>query len=257
MKTRFVLTLTIVFAWACFSVPVAPCRADKEPAPSLDDQLMKSLGIDSLDEFERELFTPDKGNREGRETPGQRPGIPGGDPDEWKRELLEELGSAGVSEEENPLLDIARQMRQAQGLIAASESGDPTQAVQREIVTRLEELIKQCKSCCKPCNPSQCSPKVAARQKLGPPKKKPGKGRGKPTQKRVNNPNTLPGKAEPSVLTKDQMRELIKSVWGELPASEREQMLERAGDAFLPKYQLLIELYFKRLIEEGRGSDEG
>lgn len=252
MKTRLVLVSTVAFAWACFSAPVVPCLADKQPAPSPDDALMKSLGIDSLDEFERELFTPDQGKVEGRDASVGGPGIPGGDPDQWKRELLRELGAAG----EDPLLDVARQMRQAQGLIAASESGDPTQAVQRQIVARLEELIKQCRSCCKPCSGSQCSPKAAARQKVAQPKKKPGKGQGKPTQKRATDPNTLPGKAEPNVLTKDQMRELIKSVWGELPATEREQMLERAGDAFLPEYQLLIELYFKRLIEEGRGSDE-
>ena len=251
MKRRFVLTSTVVFAWACFSVPLVPCRADKQPAPSLDDQLRESLGIDSLDELDRELFAPDKGRREGRDTSGEQPGIPGGDPDGWKRELLRELGDAGVSEEENPLLDIARQMRQAEGLIAENESGDPTQAVQRQIVARLEELIKKARSCSKPCSPSQCSPKVAARQKVGQPKKKSGKGRGKPTQKRATNPNTLPGKADATALTKDQMRELIKSVWGELPETEREQMLERAGDAFLPKYQLLIELYFRRLIEEG------
>lgn len=250
MKMRFALTSMVIFAWACFSLPVVPCRADKEPAPSLDDELLKSLGIDSLDEFERELFTPDKGKREAQDASGRPPGMPGGDPDGWKRELLRELGDAGVSEE----LDIARQMRQAEGLIAENESGDATQAVQREIVSRLEALIKKAQSCCKPCSPSQCSPKVAARQKVAQPKKKPGKGRGKPTQKRVTNPNTLPGKADATALTKDQMRELIKSVWGELPETEREQMLEQAGDAFLPKYQLLIELYFRRLIEE-RGSE--
>jgi hypothetical protein len=250
MKTPFLLTTTAIFAWACFSVPVVPCRADKDPAPSLDDQLLESLGIDSLDAFDRELFAPDKGTREGRDASGQRPGIPGGDPDQWKRELLEQLGKAGVSEEQNPLLDIARQMRQAEGLIAENESGDPTQEVQRDIVARLDELIKKARSCCKPCSPSQCSPKVAARQKVAQPKKKPGKGRGKPTQKRATNPNTLPGKAEATPLTKDQMRELIKSVWGELPETQREQMLESAGDVFLPKYQLLIELYFKRLVEE-------
>jgi hypothetical protein len=256
MKTRFVLTSTVVFAWACFWAPVVPCRADKEPAPSLDDQLLESLGIDSPDELDQELFAPDKGKREGRDTSGEQPGTAGGDPDGWKRELLRELGEAGVSEEENPLLDVARQMRQAEGLISENESGDPTQAVQRQIVARLDELIKKARSCCKPCSPSQCSPKVAARQKVRQPKSKSGKGRGKPTQKRATNPNTLPGKADATALTKDQMRELIKSVWGELPATEREQMLERAGDAFLPKYQLLIELYFRRLIEEGGGNDE-
>jgi hypothetical protein len=38
-------------------------------------------------------------------------------------------------------------------------------------------------------------------------------------------------------------------VWGQLPEKEREQMLQNSIDQFLPKYELMIEAYFKSLVE--------
>ena len=43
---------------------------------------------------------------------------------------------------------------------------------------------------------------------------------------------------------------MLGELWGELPETEREQMLELpVEELFLPKYQELIEEYFKRLAE--------
>jgi hypothetical protein len=42
---------------------------------------------------------------------------------------------------------------------------------------------------------------------------------------------------------------MIKSIWGQLPGRAREEMLWNADDEFLPKYELLIEEYFKSLVE--------
>jgi len=250
MIARFVL-LWAALGIACSLVPGGPARADSKKTQSLDAELFESLNADPLDEFDRELFAPD-------EDQVKRPGLPGaeqktpGKEEDWKRQLLRELGAASTSEDENPLLDIARRMRQAEGLIAETESGPQTQGLQHQIVASLDELIEQARSCCKKCSPSQCSPKVAPRRQVRQPKKKPKPGRGKPSQKPVTDPITQPGQAAPGAITLDQMKELIKSVWGELPESEREQMLEWAGEEFLPKYQVLIELYFRRLAEQRR-----
>jgi hypothetical protein len=45
---------------------------------------------------------------------------------------------------------------------------------------------------------------------------------------------------------------LLKDAWGNLPEREREQMLQAPAEKFLPKYELLIERYYKRLAEENR-----
>lgn len=43
--------------------------------------------------------------------------------------------------------------------------------------------------------------------------------------------------------------ELVKRLWGHLPARSREQMLQSYTEEFLPKYQLEIEQYYRRLSE--------
>jgi hypothetical protein len=255
MTPRIVLLPALAFAATCCSVPGRPARADSEKSPSLDDQLLETLRADPLDELDREPVAPPHGKSEPPGRPNRADELLGKDADAWKRELLRELGAAAASEDENPLLDIARQMRHVEGLIAENESGPGTQGLQGRIVARLDELIKQARSCCKKCASSQSSPKVAARQKVSQPKKKQTQGRGKPTQKAATDPVTQPGKSEPGRLTLDQMKELVKSVWGELPETQREQMLQWAGEEFLPKYELLIELYFRRLAEKRRAGE--
>jgi hypothetical protein len=47
-----------------------------------------------------------------------------------------------------------------------------------------------------------------------------------------------------------QMQGLLKDLWGQLPEKAREQMLQTSPEQFLPKYELMIEQYFKRLAEE-------
>jgi len=250
MTTRLVL-LGAALGIACSLVPGESARADSKKTQSLDAKLLESLNADPLDEFDRELFAPGEDEVKRPRLPGAEQKTPGKEED-WKRQLLRELGAASVSEEENPLLDVVRQMRQVEGLIAETESGPQTQGLQRQIVASLDELIKQARNCCKSCSSSKCSPKVAPRRQVNQPKSKPKPGRGKPSQKRVSDPITQPGQAAPGAITLDQMKDLIKSVWGELPESEREQMLEWAGEEFLPKYQVLIELYFRRLAEQRR-----
>ena len=48
----------------------------------------------------------------------------------------------------------------------------------------------------------------------------------------------------------DEMRAMMKQLWGELPEHARQQMLQSPIEEFPPKYQSLIEAYFRRLAEE-------
>ena len=47
-----------------------------------------------------------------------------------------------------------------------------------------------------------------------------------------------------------RMRKVMEELWGELPPRQRQQMLQLPVEEFLPKYELLIEEYFRRLAEE-------
>ena len=50
------------------------------------------------------------------------------------------------------------------------------------------------------------------------------------------------------------MKNLMKDIWGQLPPHAREQMLQSPPEQFLPKYELMLEQYYKRLAEEQRSS---
>ena len=58
----------------------------------------------------------------------------------------------------------------------------------------------------------------------------------------------------------EEMRSLMNNLWGELPPHVREQMLQTPVEEFIPKYQDLIEDYFRDLSNEkksGRVKREG
>jgi hypothetical protein len=221
-------------------------------ARSLDKQLLDDLGGDPLDPaVQKELFSPPVTSKQ----PGG-PLFPEAAEDPLE-ELRRELGAAAESEEVSPLLDIARRMRAVERLVAGTESGARTQDMQAGIVTTLEQLIAQAKKKCGQCKPSDKPPQKVSSSK---PSDKPGESKPKP---KPGNPDAKPSresKATPGRSTArrpdmGQMQSLVKKIWGELPETARQQMLEPLVEEFLPKYELLIEEYFRRLAseqEEGR-----
>ena len=57
-------------------------------------------------------------------------------------------------------------------------------------------------------------------------------------------------KSDKNAVELAQMQRMLKEVWGHLPPRVRAQMQSGAGEKFLPKYEKLIEDYYKRLAEE-------
>ena len=49
---------------------------------------------------------------------------------------------------------------------------------------------------------------------------------------------------------KGEVNEMVKALWGHLPERNRDQKLQSFSDEFLPKYELEIEQYYRRLSEE-------
>jgi hypothetical protein len=51
---------------------------------------------------------------------------------------------------------------------------------------------------------------------------------------------------------------MLRRVWGDLPERERDEMLQlQPPEEFLPKYELLIEAYFRRLAEGKEAAGSG
>jgi hypothetical protein len=164
---------------------------------------------------------------------------------------------AGASAASQSLARVGNSMEQAQSKLsqtAASGKADPAQLagpVQHEILSDLDKLIadlsKQCQCCNGQCQGGQCNqpPKPGQNSKPGKPGSSAGRGRSaaRDSTDRLDSSSAKP-------VEKGEMNEIVKALWGHLPERGREQMLQSFSDEFLPKYELEIEQYYRRLSEE-------
>ena len=160
----------------------------------------------------------------------------------------------------DPLSRIGEQMRVIERRLEAHRQADTdTPALQDQIVDELAQLIERLEQ---QQNSQQSlrqskTPSLgfADRAKIGSPT---GRRRGQPRPPADNRPakesTERLGKAEAHAANADEIRGLMKDVWGQLPAREREQMLQSPPEQFLPKYELLLEKYYKRLADEQQAS---
>jgi hypothetical protein len=148
---------------------------------------------------------------------------------------------------ETPFALIEREMRAAEQGLATGDSGERTQAAQRRAIEHLDKLIRQ----------AQAVPRTAPTKDTGSKPEKNGatSASDKPTDNPAPAPNATPvGPPEPGVPSQLTPQDLYRRVWGHLPEKEQDRLLKnlRENDRFLPKYELEIEQYFRRLLEEPR-----
>lgn len=197
------------------------------------------------DATDRELFG---GPKDGK------PQLPGAADEAIEKRLRRELGAAANREDaaDDPLSNIARQMREVQGRMGKRDAGIETQHLQSQIVADLDQLIDQARKSGSRSPSAEKSQDVATRTPMGQspaaPQPKPGQGGGT-TPGQLNNPNAV-RKPEGHRPDMGEMRSVLKQIWGELPQRQREQMLELPVEEFLPKYEMQLEEYFRRLSED-------
>lgn len=261
----------------------AVCLSDSG-GPDVDRQLPDNLDAAPLDGLDRELFGPRQEPSAARpaKIPAPKPAAAERPGDQIVRDLLQELRRADEAQraaaqkqpdnaddtkpvppaesktaaaaQDNPLIKIARQMRDVERRIEKTDSGPATQKTQQQIIDQLERLIEQAqKSCCGDGKPGQkqsqggtCERKTIAQSK-------------KPSNSKSTGKGSSPGQSSGSAAVKEpapprttdmqQMQALIKRLWGELPQRDREQMLQYPVEQFLPEYEQMIEEYYKRLSE--------
>ncbi len=244
-------------------------RADSKA--DIDRELLEKLGGGPGDDLDRELFAP--GKKSSGDKPGKQPAQkadgkqrPG---DDIVRELLRELRRTDAddnkdvspktdetaAEKGNPLISIARQMRDVERRIGKNDCGQDTQQTQQLIVDQLDRLIEQAKkSCCGGGKPGQkqCKGGTSDRKKVAQ-AKKPSKSKSAGKGSKSGESSGNAGVEDPAPASRtdmEQMQALIKRLWGELPERDRERMEQYPVEQFLPEYERLIEEYYKRLSEE-------
>jgi hypothetical protein len=154
-----------------------------------------------------------------------------------------------------PLVRARQGMQQATALLGESTKvvdRRPLQqagSVQQQVVAQLDQLIAELS---KQCQGGQCPPSDQPAQASQRSQPKPGqsassKGQGKTAAR--DSTDRLDGKNAAAVDQRD-INDVVKQLWGHLPERSREQMLQSFSEEFLPKYELEIEQYYRRLSED-------
>jgi hypothetical protein len=238
MKLHALASATIVVT-LLLSAATAQESGTEPAQPTVDEKLLDSLGEDLLEGLDD--IPTDPGFDESGTDPGDKP-------------LLDQLEGEDIGAEgENDLSRISRQMRLVQERIAQQEVSQKTQELQQQIVADLDALIEQIQHNMQ----RQSSPKSGSQsQQTGgdvkQPSNQPNAGQSRPNEKpaRESGEELTERSADPA--DAEAIQALVKRVWGHLPDRVRQEMQNATVEEFLPKYQELIEDYFRRLAEEQR-----
>ncbi len=153
----------------------------------------------------------------------------------------------------DPLKDIGRRMHGVEQRIAQRDTSATTQDLQREIVADLSTLIDQLQQQCQSASQSRSQGKQGAQGKQG------GSQTGGEGSQSADQAASDPARESSERLGTSkleetegqQMRDVVKQVWGHLPARVRDLMRSATIEEFLPQYERQIEAYYRRLAEDG------
>lgn len=154
----------------------------------------------------------------------------------------------------DPLFQIGEQMHAIEHRLEAPRPGDTeTPTLQQQIVDELAQLIEKLEQQQNSQQPSAGSKSPPGSSTERKPVRQPAAAGTSPAagdNRAAKESTERLGKNEVHAPSTDEIRGLMKDVWGQLPAREREQMLQSPPEQFLPKYELLLEKYYKRLADE-------
>ena len=146
-----------------------------------------------------------------------------------------------LSGERDPFARIATKMQRSQQALSTGKVQEQTQQLQKEILLDLDALLKNMQ---KKCQGGQCNK----------PGSKPSSGSAasgtKPSQKPATDSTNRVGQPGDSKAADERAAaDALREVWGHLPPKLREAMQNVRTDEFLPKYDRLIEEFYRRLAE--------
>lgn len=145
--------------------------------------------------------------------------------------------------------DISRQMNNIERRLDLARGGPKTQKLQKDVVARLDELIKKLENQQK--GQGQGQGQGDGQQPGCPPGGQPGQGQGQgqgqgagaptsPQQDSFGGQNSGPGNVDPK-----KLREVVES-WGKLPEKERTKAMTEMVRSMPPAYRAMIEEYYRK-----------
>jgi hypothetical protein len=192
-----------------------PPPANRSQAKSLDAQLLDSLDADLLE------------------------GLPAtGKPTNEPPAASKSGGEAEVpADVTDPLAVIGERMRAAQRRMTNRDTSESTQQLQRQIQSELAALIEQARQ--------------QSEQKSGSsPGNQAGNTGGNPTPAPPRDSTDRVERGTKEAVDTADVKNTISRFWGHLPDKLREQLQSSLSEQFLPKYERLIEDYYRALAED-------
>lgn len=158
---------------------------------------------------------------------------------------------------EDVMAEILRLMGESSRRLDADfDAGDQTQAVQKRVMERLDEAIKQAAAQLRQQkqSPSQQKSDKRKQEQAGKEQQK------KKEQSQGSDPTADPdasnaenkGEAAETKLPGGDMTE-SRRAWGQLPQRDRDEVIQGKNEQFLERYRQLIDQYFRAL----QGAEEG
>lgn len=227
--------------------------ATKQKSSTLDDQLLEGLDNALLEGLDDTPTKKPTGNSESKQNSLNRK--EGKSADKAKSlddELLGDLGGEDVGapgEPKDPLVEIGRRMKTVASRLADEKLDEETKDLQKKILDDLAALMQECKKC-----QGSGSGKPGSKAGKGSQGSQAGKSPATqaPSDTARNSSDKLRNRATESP-ERGALVNSMKESWGNLPERLRQELSNTNSDAFLPKYELMLEKYFKRLAE---GDDE-
>ena len=223
-----------------------------KPTPSLDQQLLDNLdnalleGLDDQPTKKSSAVEPSKSQPDAQSS-GQKTTRSDGDA-QLDLELLRELDGEDLGSGEarqDPLVGIGRRMRSVESRLIDQKLDDQTRQMQKRILDDLALLLQECKKCqggdAKPGSKAG----KGSQSGNGPAGQAPSD-TARDSSEKLKNRKTQRGDS-------GALNSAMKQSWGNLPQHVRKHFSNVKTDAFLPKYELMLEKYFKRLGEANAG----
>jgi hypothetical protein len=167
-------------------------------------------------------------------------------------ELLRSLENktAANAADEPPLARIADRMRDVQARLTKADPGEETREIQADIVHDIDKLLEEIKKGDGK-NSKQSGAKRSTSGSAGQQQGQQQPGSSQPAKD--SNPNRGPMVARPANVDPSKAApngRTARAVWGHLPDKLKEEMQQSFKEFVLPKYEEMIEQYFRTIAEQ-------
>lgn len=142
--------------------------------------------------------------------------------------------------QKSPLARLRDKLKRASTLLSDKRTDNAVVDLQVEIEFDLEDLLRQTGSSAS--QSSSTASQQAASEANGPTRPD--------TNATTGERNSSANKGASGGVNRNPLKSLVRDSWGNLPERARQELQSVSGEDFLPKYQRMIERYYRRLAEE-------